>query len=71
MTRAASNDVLPIGTWVRCWPGTREGRYVLGRVIAEPVGGIARVEFVLGGSDYIALSHIERVQPSAGPVASK
>lgn len=56
---------LPVGTRVRAWPGTLEGRWYLATTITElrVLGGVegVYVRSDEGRTDFIALSHVRRL----------
>lgn len=56
---------LPVGTRVKVWPGTLEGRWYLATTVSEPkaLGGTegVYVRSDAGGTDFLALSHVRRL----------
>lgn len=60
------NDCVPVGTTVRAFPGTRDGRAVITetRSRAWPLGNGVPVVAVEGESGGIALTHIDIAEPA-------
>jgi hypothetical protein len=61
---SAHTVVLPIGTRVKVWPGTLEGRSYAATTLSEPrVMGDTEGVYVrsdTGGTDFIALTHVKK-----------
>jgi len=60
-----ADSALKVGQPVLFWPGEKRGAGQCGTIIAAPApfGGVpcVRIRKVLGGTDYIAVTHVEPI----------